>query len=48
MLELPNKMKIDYSAFDEMLANEGQKNYVQYVLEAEGPVMKIWSKQPPQ
>jgi translation initiation factor 4E len=48
VLELPVKTKIDYSPFDEMLTNQGQKNYVQYVLEADGPVMKIWSKQPPQ
>jgi translation initiation factor 4E len=44
VLELPLRTKIDYTPFDEMLANSAQKSYIQYVIEGEGPVMRVSSK----
>jgi translation initiation factor 4E len=48
VLDLPVRTKIDYSPFDEMLANSMQKNFIQYVIEGDGPVMKVSSKPPSQ
>jgi translation initiation factor 4E len=44
VLDLPIRSKIDYTPFDEMLTNPAQKNYVQYTINGDGPVMKISPK----
>jgi translation initiation factor 4E len=42
-LDLPVKTRIDYSPFDEIMTNH-EKNSFQYVIETEGPVLKILRK----
>ncbi|KAK8854447.1 hypothetical protein M9Y10_017009 [Tritrichomonas musculus] len=40
-LNLPIKTKIDYSPFSDMLSSNQNKAQIQYILESDGPVMKI-------
>jgi hypothetical protein len=42
-LDLPVKTRIDYSPFDEIMATH-EKNSFQYVVEPEGPVLKVLRK----
>lgn len=40
-LNLPVKTKIDYSPFTDMLSSNQAKSQIQYILESDGPVMKV-------
>ncbi|OHT17366.1 Eukaryotic translation initiation factor NCBP [Tritrichomonas foetus] len=43
-LGLPHKTKIDYSPFSDMMNTSASKTQIQYIIESDGPAMKIMTK----